>query len=104
LTGEALHRAIVLDRRNEVEKILDSPDGPRIIEIPDKFGNLPLMIAVNRNNLELVCVFSKSQITKAILTILLQFKNSRVTYCQGRKCKCAERKRKDSVDASCFCW
>jgi ankyrin repeat protein len=52
LTGEALHKAIVLDRKSDVEKILESEDGPRVVEIPDKFGNLPLMIAVNRNNLE----------------------------------------------------
>ena len=47
-----LHKAIVLDRKNDVEQILNSPEGHRIVEIPDKFGNLPLMIAVNRNNLE----------------------------------------------------
>lgn len=52
LNGDALHKAIVLDRKSDVEKILDSPDGPRLLEIPDKFGNLPLMIAANRNNLE----------------------------------------------------
>lgn len=54
LNGEALHKAIVLDRKGDVEKILDTADGPRLLEIPDKFGNLPLMIAVNRNNLEYV--------------------------------------------------
>lgn len=47
-----LHRFIITDRRADVERILDSPDGKRVIEIPDKFGNLPLMVAVNRNNLE----------------------------------------------------
>lgn len=47
-----LHKAIILDRKSDVEQILSSADGPRIVEIPDKFGNLPLMIAVNRNNLE----------------------------------------------------
>jgi fibronectin type 3 and ankyrin repeat domains protein 1 len=52
LTGEALQKAIILDRKDDVEKILDSPEGPKICEIPDKFGNLPLMIAANRNNLE----------------------------------------------------
>ena len=76
LTGDALHKAIILDRKAEVEKILDSPDGPRVLEvltllrriaqstpqeivvhlfylkIPDKFGNLPLMSAVSKNNLE----------------------------------------------------
>jgi hypothetical protein len=41
-----------LDRRVEVEKILETPEGQRVVEIPDKYGNLPLMIAVNRNNLE----------------------------------------------------
>ena len=54
LTGENLHKAIALDRKYEVEAILDSPDGERILEITDKFGNFPLMTAVNRNNLELV--------------------------------------------------
>ncbi len=38
--------------KSEAEKILDSPDGPKIVEIPDKFGNTALIIAVNRNNLE----------------------------------------------------
>jgi hypothetical protein len=52
LTGDALHKAIVLDRKSEVEKILESPEAPRLLAIPDKFGNLPLMIAVNRNNIE----------------------------------------------------
>jgi hypothetical protein len=40
ITGEALHKAITLDRKSDIEKILDSPDGPRVLEIPDKFGNL----------------------------------------------------------------
>lgn len=52
LNGDALHKAILLDRKADVEKILDTTDGPRLLEIPDKFGNLPLMIAVNRNNPE----------------------------------------------------
>jgi hypothetical protein len=52
ITGEALHRAIVLDRKGDIEKILESPDGRRVLEIPDKYGNYPLMAAVNRNNLE----------------------------------------------------
>ena len=47
-----LHKAIILDRKSDVAQILESPEGSRIVEIPDKFGNLPLMIAVNRNNLE----------------------------------------------------
>lgn len=58
LTGDALHKAILLDKKSDVEKILDSPDGPRVLEIPDKFGNLPLMIAVNRNNLEYGLLYS----------------------------------------------
>ena len=57
MTGDALHKAIGLDKKSEVEKILDSPDGPRVIEIPDKLSNLPLMIAVNRNNLEYFFLF-----------------------------------------------
>ena len=52
ITGEALHKAIILERTTDVEKILDSQDGKRVIEIPDKYGNFPLMVAVNRNNLE----------------------------------------------------
>jgi hypothetical protein len=52
LTGDGLHKAILLDRKSEVEKMLETEDGPRLLEIPDKFGNLPLMIAVNRNNVE----------------------------------------------------
>jgi hypothetical protein len=52
ITGEALHKAITLDRKSDVEKILDSPDGQRVLEIPDKLGNLPLMICVNKNNIE----------------------------------------------------
>lgn len=54
LTGDNLHKAISLEKKYEVEAILDSPDGPRVLEIPDKFGNFPLMTAVNRNNLEIV--------------------------------------------------
>lgn len=54
LTGDLLHKAIILDRKTDVAQICESADGPRICEIPDKFGNLPLMIAVNRNNLEMV--------------------------------------------------
>ncbi|RMZ93619.1 Fibronectin type 3 and ankyrin repeat domains 1, partial [Brachionus plicatilis] len=38
LNGEALHKAIILDRKSDVERILDSVDGPRVVEIPDKFG------------------------------------------------------------------
>lgn len=54
ITGEAFQKAIALDRKAEVETICDSDDGQRVIEIPDKFGNLPIMIAVNRNNLDMV--------------------------------------------------
>ncbi len=46
-----MHKAIATENLNEVEHILNSENGPRILEIPDKFGNYPLMIAVNRNNL-----------------------------------------------------
>jgi hypothetical protein len=52
ITGEMLHKAITLDRKADVEKILDSVDGPRVIEIPDKIGHFPLMLCVNRNNAE----------------------------------------------------
>jgi hypothetical protein len=30
-----------MDKKGEVEKILDSEDAPRLLEIPDKFNNLP---------------------------------------------------------------
>ena len=52
ITGETLNKAIVFDQLNEVDRILDSAEGPIIIELPDKIGNLPLMIAVMKNNLE----------------------------------------------------
>ena len=52
ISGELLHKAILLDRQSEIEKILDSNESLRICEIPDKIGNLPLMIAVIKKNLE----------------------------------------------------
>ena len=52
LNGESFHKAIILDRKSEVERILDSSNGPKFLDIPDKFGNLPLMIAIIRNNFE----------------------------------------------------
>ena len=60
-----MHKAIQLDHKSDVEKILDSQEGARLLDIPDKFGNLPLMIAVNRNNLELrICDFFRLFINK----------------------------------------
>jgi len=47
-----LHKAIATENLNEVVKLLSSESGPKIREIPDKFGNQPIMIAVNRNNIE----------------------------------------------------
>jgi len=52
LTGEELHRAIATENLHELERILKSENGDKIMEIPDKFGNPPIMIAVNRNNVE----------------------------------------------------
>lgn len=40
------------DRRSEVEAILQGPNGPSFFEIPDKLGNLPLVIAIIRNHFE----------------------------------------------------
>lgn len=54
INGEALQKAIFLDRRADVEKICESPEGRRLLEIPDKFGHFPLMIAANKNNLDMV--------------------------------------------------
>jgi ankyrin repeat protein len=42
---------------NEIETILNSSDALRIIEIPDKIGNTPLMNVVIQNNVELVELF-----------------------------------------------
>jgi hypothetical protein len=52
LNGEMFHRAIMLSRQDELNKMLESPNGCRFLEIPDKLGNLPLMIAIIRNNIE----------------------------------------------------
>lgn len=54
LTGDNLHKAIQLEKLREVEEILNSEHGPRIMEIPDKFDHLPLMIAVQKSSIELV--------------------------------------------------
>ena len=34
--------------------MLELPNGHKFLEIPDKFDNLPLMIAIIKNNFELV--------------------------------------------------
>ena len=54
MSGETLHHAIHLNNRSEIETILDSPDALRVVEIPDKFGNFPLMTAILEDNLEIV--------------------------------------------------
>jgi fibronectin type 3 and ankyrin repeat domains protein 1 len=54
ITGEALHKAINLNRKTEIETILQSPDAYKLIEVPDKYGNFPLMNAVLKDNLEYV--------------------------------------------------
>jgi hypothetical protein len=52
LTGDNLHKAIQKENAAEVERILDSEEGPRVIEIPDKYDHSPLMIAVQRHSIE----------------------------------------------------
>ncbi len=47
-----MHKAIHGEKVREVEAILESEFGEKIIEIPDKYDHYPLMIAVVRNNLE----------------------------------------------------
>jgi len=37
-----------------VEKILDSPDALRVLEIKDRIGNFPLMTAVYTQNIEMI--------------------------------------------------
>lgn len=44
----------MLDRKAEIEQMLQSSIGERLLQIPDKFGNLPLMIAIIRNNFEYI--------------------------------------------------
>jgi len=46
------HKAIFLDNRKEIDIMLESPNGEKLFSIPDRLGNLPLMIAVVRNNPE----------------------------------------------------
>ncbi|CAF0868090.1 unnamed protein product [Brachionus calyciflorus] len=53
LNGELFHKAITLDRKSDIEKMLQSSIGERLLQIPDKFGNLPLMIAIIRNNFDI---------------------------------------------------
>ncbi len=52
LDADALHKAIYLDRRDDVERILSTSDGQKLLKTIDRFGNLPLMTAVNLKNLE----------------------------------------------------
>lgn len=47
-----MHNAIANENIGEVSRILDSENGDRIMNIPDKFGNSPMITAVNRNNVE----------------------------------------------------
>lgn len=54
MTGECLHKAILLNEIKDVETILDSPDALRVIELPDKIGNTPLMCAIIADNLDIV--------------------------------------------------
>ena len=52
LNGEVFQKAIILERKADLEKMLDLPNGHKFLEIPDKFDNLPLMITIIRNNFE----------------------------------------------------
>lgn len=54
MNGEAFQKAVLLDKRAEVEQMLDTPFGERLFEIPDKMGNLPLQLAIIKNNIEMV--------------------------------------------------
>ncbi len=49
-----MHHAISSLNRKEVEKILDSPDALRVLEIKDRIGNFPLMTAVYTQNIEMI--------------------------------------------------
>jgi len=57
LTGENLHKAILANRQIEIENILNTADALRIIEIPDKNGNTPLMNIVIHDHVDLVEMF-----------------------------------------------
>lgn len=54
INGEAFHKAIFLDNRKEIDIMLESVNGDKLFSIPDRLGNLPLMIAVIRNNSEMI--------------------------------------------------
>jgi hypothetical protein len=47
-----LHKAINSGKQAELEKILDQQGGYKLLEISDKFGNLPLMVAIIKKNFE----------------------------------------------------
>lgn len=57
LNGEVFQKAIILERKADLEKMLDLPNGHKFLEIPDKFDNLPLMITIIRNNFDLFEMF-----------------------------------------------
>ena len=54
MNGEAFQKAVLMDKRAEVEAMLETPAGQRLFEIPDKMGNLPLQLAIIKNNVEMV--------------------------------------------------
>jgi hypothetical protein len=41
-----------LDKKSEIEKILDSNGGYKLLDVCDKLGNLPLMVTIIKNNFE----------------------------------------------------
>ncbi|KAI3382263.1 hypothetical protein SNEBB_011445 [Seison nebaliae] len=52
LSGDNLHKAILLGNVQEVQRILESPNGNQVKEIEDKFGHSPLMQAVQKANID----------------------------------------------------
>jgi ankyrin repeat protein len=54
MNGEAFQKAVLMDKKVEVEQMLETPAGQRLFEIPDKMGNLPLQLAIIKNNVEMV--------------------------------------------------
>ena len=54
MNGEAFQKAVLMDKKAEVEQMLETPVGQRLFEIPDKMGNLPLQLAIIKNNIEMV--------------------------------------------------
>lgn len=54
INGELFHKAIFLDNKKEISNMLDSPNGEKLFSIPDRLGNLPLMMCIVRDNVEMI--------------------------------------------------